>query len=253
MSLISAHNLSIHIGQAHVCQELDLSINKGENWAILGVNGSGKTTLLHTLAGLFPEYSGAVKLKQTSIQQLSRQYIAQHLGLLLQQQEDHFPGTVMESVLIGRHPHIKPWQWESEHDFELAQDALNKVGLEDFSNRSILSLSGGERQRVALATLLAQQTEVLLLDEPVNHLDIHQQHEVMKILTHASNTKANIFVLHDVNLATRYCDHVLLLFGNGKTIQGKCADVLAENNLTELYQYPIEEILHKEQRWFIPG
>jgi len=158
---------------------------------------------------------------------------------------------VLETVLIGRHPHLKSWQWESDNDLQIAHDALALVGLSNFDERSILTLSGGERQRVALATLLVQQTKIHLLDEPVNHLDIHHQHEVMKILTSNNANIANVFVLHDVNLAIQYCDHALLIYGNGSTRQGICSEVLTEKYLTELYQHPLHEIKHNEQRWFI--
>ncbi|MDH5259698.1 MAG: ABC transporter ATP-binding protein, partial [Gammaproteobacteria bacterium] len=117
--------------------------------------------------------------------------------------------------------------------------------------RSILTLSGGERQRVALATLLVQQTKIRLLDEPVNHLDIHHQHEVMNILTKNNNDIANLFVLHDVNLAARYCDHALLVYGNGDVLHGPSSEILSEKNLSELYQHPLQEISHNNQRWFI--
>lgn len=251
MSMISCNNLSVQIASKLVCKDLTLSMNDGENWAILGMNGCGKTTLLHTLAGILPMISGQININKTSLNNLSRKEIAQQLSLLLQHQEDHFPGTVLESVLIGRHPHLKSWQWESESDINLAIETLDLVGLRGFSERSVLTLSGGERQRVALATLLVQKTKIRLLDEPVNHLDIHHQHEVMKILTSNNEDIANVFVLHDVNLATRYCDHALLIYDNGTTRQGLCADVLTEKNLSELYQHPLQEIQHNEQRWFI--
>lgn len=251
MKLLSCHNLAVKIAETRVCENLALTINAGESWAILGMNGCGKTTLLHTLAGLLPAQSGDIRLNDTNINNLSRHEIAQQVSLLLQHQEDHFPGSVLEAVLIGRHPHLKSWQWESENDKQMAYDALKLVGLDNFSERPILTLSGGERQRVALATLLVQQTKIRLLDEPVNHLDIHHQHEVMNILTTNHGNVANVFVLHDVNLAAQYCDHALLMFGNGKTVQGNCRDVLTEENLSKLYQHPIKEISHQEQRWFI--
>ncbi len=169
----------------------------------------------------------------------------------MQHQEDHFPASVMETILIGRHPHLKNWQWESDTDIKIATEALAIVGLKDFANRSIHTLSGGERQRIALATLLTQQTKIRLVDEPVNHLDIHQQHEVMKILTSNNNDMTTLFVLHDVNLANKYCDHALLIFGNGETLHGSCENILAENNLTKLYQHPIKEISHQEIKYFI--
>ena len=251
MSLMRCDHLDVSIANKTICEKLSLSINAGENWAILGMNGCGKTTLLHTFAGLLPAQSGEIKINNTSLDNLSRHEVAQQLSLLLQHQEDHFPGTVLESVLIGRHPHLKSWQWESDDDHRLAHDALNLVGLNDFSERSILTLSGGERQRVALATLLVQQTPIRLLDEPVNHLDIHHQHEVMKLLTANNADIANVFVLHDVNLATRYCEHALLIYPDGKTQQGVCTEVLTEENLSELYQHPLQEIKHNNQRWFI--
>ena len=251
MSILKCNNLEVKIADKKICEKLSLAINAGENWAILGMNGCGKTTLLHTLSGLLPSLSGQVSINKTLLTDLSRKEIAQQLSLLLQHQEDHFPGTVLESVLIGRHPHLNSWQWESESDINLALETLTLVGLTDFAERSILTLSGGERQRVALATLLVQKTKIRLLDEPVNHLDIHHQHEVMKILTSNNKDGANVFVLHDVNLATQYCDHALLIYANGTTQQGTCAEVLTEKNLSELYQHPLHEIKHSGQRWFI--
>lgn len=251
MSLISCNALNVKIAEIQVCDNLTLSVNAGESWAILGMNGCGKTTLLHTIAGLLEPQAGEIILNNKNLNELTRREIAQQVALLLQHQEDHFPGTVLEAVLIGRHPHLKSWQWESEYDKQLALDTLALVGLENFSERPILTLSGGERQRVALATLLVQQTKIRLLDEPVNHLDIHHQHEVMNILTSNNDNAANVFVLHDVNLATRYCDHALLIFGNGETKYGRCNEVLSEMNLSKLYQHPIQEIPHQAQRWFI--
>ena len=251
MSLMSCNTLTVKIANTLVCENLSLSMNTGENWAILGMNGSGKTTLLHTIAGLLPPQTGEIKLNDSNINTLSRRDVARQLSLLMQHQEDHFPGSVLETILIGRHPHLKSWQWESDDDKKIAIDALTLVGLKDFAERSILTLSGGERQRVALATLLVQQTKVRLLDEPVNHLDIHQQHEVMKILTSNNEEMTSLFVLHDVNLANKYCDHALLMFGNGKTLSGSCENVLTEKNLSDLYQHPIKEISHQEKKWFI--
>lgn len=251
MSLIKCNQLNVKIAHTQVCEHLTLAINAAENWAILGMNGCGKTTLLHTIAGLLPARTGEININNINLNNLSRRDIAQQLGLLMQHQEDHFPGTVLECVLIGRHPHLKSWQWESEYDKEIALEALSVVGLNNFFDRPILTLSGGERQRVAIATLLVQQTNIRLLDEPVNHLDIHHQHEIMKLLTTNNDNIANVFVLHDVNLAAQYCDHALLIYGDGKVLQGACTEVLTEQNLSDLYQYPLHEISHNGQRWFI--
>jgi iron complex transport system ATP-binding protein len=251
MSLLSCHNLQVQISNTLVCNDLNLSFHAGENWAILGMNGCGKTTLLHTLAGLLPAVSGNIKINNSDINTLARRDIALQLSLLMQHQEDHFPASVIETILIGRHPHLKNWQWESDEDKKIANEALMLVGLNGFSERSIQTLSGGERQRVALATLLTQKTRIRLVDEPVNHLDIHQQHEVMKILSSDNKDMSTLFVLHDVNLANKYCDHALLILGNGETLHGSCENILSEDNLTKLYQHPIKEISHQGQKWFI--
>jgi iron complex transport system ATP-binding protein len=250
--MIHTQNLSVKIGNTTVCENLNWDIQQGDRWAILGINGSGKTTLLHTLAGLHPGYSGDIFLQERRLTEIPRKTVAQQLGLLLQQQEDHFPGTVLETVLVGRHPHLKSWQWETEHDVNIARDALIQVGLQDFAHRSIQTLSGGERQRVALATLITQQTPVMLLDEPINHLDIHQQHDVMQLLINNSSASTSLFVLHDVNLAARYCNKAILLLGNGQFRTGLCEDVLSELNLSELYNHAIEKIIHKGHSLFIP-
>ena len=251
--MIRTKNLSLKVGHTQVCQDLDWEIKAGERWAILGVNGSGKTTLLHTLAGLHSDFTGEIMLQDKPLQRLPRKTVAQQLGLLLQQQEDHFPGTVLETVLVGRHPHLNAWQWETETDVSIARDALKKMGLENFEQRSIQTLSGGERQRVALATLITQQTPLLLLDEPINHLDIHQQHDVMQLLLNNDSSSTTLCVLHDVNLAARYCNHALLLLGEGQTRSGRCEEVLTENYLSALYQHPIEKVMYQGKPFYIPA
>lgn len=240
---IATDQLSVSIGDKPICQQLSLGINKGECWAILGQNGCGKTTLLHTLAGLHKPDNGHVLLDNTPLSQFSTRATARQCGLLLQDYQDIFPATVMQAVLIGRHPHLAAWQWESQKDINIALSALRDVELADMSQRDIQTLSGGERRRVAIATLLAQQPDVFLLDEPVNHLDIKHQHQVLKMFSMKAKQehKAVIMVLHDVNLAIRYCDHALLMYGENKIETGTTKEVLSEESLSALYGYPIKQ------------
>ncbi|MDH5409257.1 MAG: ABC transporter ATP-binding protein [Gammaproteobacteria bacterium] len=242
MTLLKTNSLSVSIGTQTVCHQLELNINTGERWAILGMNGSGKTTLLHTLAGLREADSGDIMLNNTSISSLTRRQMAKQMGLLLQDYEDNFPGTVLQTVLAGRHPHMHNWQWESEADIQLAKDMLTKLGLEEFSDRQITSLSGGERRRVAIAMLLTQSPELFLMDEPSNHLDIRHQHQILQLFSNLTtqDNRTLLMVLHDINLAMRYCDHALLLFGNGETLAGEVTQVMTKENLQHLYQYPLE-------------
>jgi len=252
MPLLQCNDLDISIGKTRVCEGLSLQMNAGESWVVLGKNGSGKTTLLHTLAGLHEADDGEIRLQQTRLQDLSRQAIAQKLGILFQQDEQSFPSSVLESTLIGRHPYLGWTQWESTEDVQLAEKALDKLGLTEFKHRDIHTLSGGERRRVRIACLLTQNPEIALLDEPDNHLDIHHQIETLTLLTQQFNDKLLFMSAHDVNLATRFCSHALLLLGNGETISGKIEDVISTANLELLYGISINQVTHKNRNLFIP-
>lgn len=254
-TLLSAHNITLTAGKRRLCKDLDWQLLPGQCWAILGLNGAGKTTLLHTLAGIHTPNQGTVKLLEQRIDQYSRREIAQHLGLLFQESDTVFPGKVMEHVLIGRHPHLRNWQWESPADFQIAEQALATVGLSEFTDRDIDSLSGGERQRMAIATILAQQPRIFLLDEPVNHLDWHYQHLLLASLSGLLQAGNNglVMALHDVNLVTRYCDHVMMIFANGEIKMGQTDKLLHADTLSDLYGYKIECIEQDARKVFLPA
>lgn len=243
-SRLEANGIDVRIGNVSVCQHLNLTINAGECWAILGRNGAGKTTLLHTLAGLHSPDSGVISLQGDSLEGLPRRTIARHIGLLLQDHLDAFPASVMETVLIGRHPYLGHLQWEGPADTAIARDALHAVGLDGMEDRNVSTLSGGERRRLGIATLLTQDPDLLLLDEPTNHLDIHHQIRILDLLQDKiqSREQALLLVLHDLNLATRYCTHFLLLYGNGETAQGTADEVLTQTRLERLYGHPLQAV-----------
>ena len=244
MSGLEAAQLGIRIGGVEVCSQLDLRINPGESWGILGRNGAGKTTLLHTLAGLRRPDTGSVMLDGTPLPRLNRRSIARHIGVLLQDHQDAFPASVMETVLTGRHPYLGALQWEGAADYAAATEALRAVGLECMETRDIASLSGGERRRLGIATLLAQDPDILLMDEPTNHMDFHHQILTLDLLKQRTRdgVKSMMLVLHDPNLALRYCDHFLLLYGGGETLQGAAEAVLTQPNLERLYGHPLQAL-----------
>ncbi len=250
--LLAAHALSVSIGGQPVVRELHLALHPGERLVLLGRNGVGKTTLLHTLAGLHAADAGEVRLAGKTYADLGHRGAAPLRGLLPQHQGDVFAASVLETVLIGRHPYLARWDWESAADANLARAALAAVGLADFAARSLHTLSGGERQRVALATLLVQQPRVYLLDEPLAHLDLNHQVAVLELMSRRVREEgaALVMVLHDVNLAARYCDWALLLFGEGEDEVG--AAVPAARALSRLYGYPLRVIQDGERRWFVP-
>jgi iron complex transport system ATP-binding protein len=244
MPRLEAEQLGIRIGGVEICSQLDLRINAGESWGLLGRNGAGKTTLLHTLAGLRRPDRGSVLLDGTPLPRLSRRRIARDIGVLPQDHQDAFPSSVMETVLIGRHPYLRPLQWEGAADYAAAHEALRDVGLGGMETRGIITLSGGERRRLGVATLLVQDPCVLLLDEPTNHMDFHHQILILDLLRQRTRAgvKSMLLVLHDPNLALRYCDHFLLLYGAGETLQGTAAEVLTQPNLERLYDHPLQAL-----------
>jgi len=254
MTKLVAEQLNISIGGKIICDNLNLELSPGQVWGVLGRNGTGKTTLLHTLAGLRPAQSGRVLINNKDIRQLSRKTVAQKLGLLMQHVEDAFPASVLETVLSGRHPHIAHWQWESKDDFALARRALQQVGMANFVDRPVNQLSGGERQRVAIATLLTQAPQILLMDEPNSHLDLHHQIKLLGDVCQQAKTHQHIVFmsLHDINLAARFCDHLLFLFDH-KTLSGTADALLNTSALSELYQHSMLEIVSENGRLFSPA
>ena len=253
-TLLSCHDLAVSIAGQSVVRALNLALSPGPRLAILGRNGVGKTTLLHTLAGLRPPDAGTVHLGDKTHAELGPRGAAKLRGLLPQHQGDAFTATVLETVLIGRHPHLSRWDWESAKDISLAREALVDVGLGGFETRSIHTLSGGERQRVALATLLTQQPGVYLLDEPLAHLDLNHQIAALELMTRrvCQSSATLVMVLHDVNLAAQYSDQVLLLYGEGAYETGQSADLLDAPRLSRLYGHPLRAVRDGDRHWFMP-
>lgn len=252
--LLRSSGLDVEVGGLTVARDLDLELRRGQCWCLLGRNGVGKTTLLHTLAGLRDSRAGCIRLDGQPLQQLKRKQVARRLGILLQQQSDSFPASVRETVLQGRHPYLHAWQWETAHDHRLVTSLLQQLELEHLQERNVQTLSGGERQRVAIATLLAQQTDALLLDEPVNHLDVKHRLALLNALDSDYRARgcAVLMSLHDINLAARFCDHALLLLGDGEVRQGKVDDILDIPTLEAVYGYPLVQIDTPAGRAWLP-
>jgi len=252
-SLLKAEHLVIDIPGRTGIRPLDWTVHQGECWGILGPNGAGKTTLLLTLAGLKSPRSGQVLLDSKPLKNYSARDAAQVLGVLFQQQQDEFPAKALETALMGRHPHLQLWQNESPTDIELARHALSRMGLTELEDRNIQTLSGGERQRLGLATLLTQDPRLLLLDEPTNHLDLHHQMSVLELIRNeVKQDKCALLALHDLNLAARFCSHILLLYPDGQACWGEKSQMLVRPALEKLYQQPLTTTEVEGQTLFFP-
>jgi iron complex transport system ATP-binding protein len=252
--LLATRDLAVSVAGLGICRDLNIDIEHGSCWAILGRNGCGKTTLLKTLAGLHVQDAGEILFQGAPLDHVPRAQLARARGVLLQEPSIAFPGTILDAALIGRHPYLKPWQWETEEDVDRARLALAQVGLTGKEGQALSALSGGEQQRLAIATLLTQDPLLYLLDEPSTHLDLYHQIYILRHLRGLADRqdKAIIMVLHDLNLAFRFCDHALLLFGADTQLHGPTTEVLTEENLQRLYGYPIARLSTGQGEVFSP-
>lgn len=234
--MLRTENLTLAAGDRTLCRELDLALAPGETWAVLGCNGSGKTTLLHALAGLAPAAAGRVELAGRPLAGYARRELGRTLGILLQREEGEFWGTLADYVLLGRYPHARAWFGRDADDEAAAAQAIAAFDLEALAAQSYATLSGGERQRARLAQLWAQDPRLLLLDEPLQHLDLRHQLQALERVCAAVRDagKTAVLVLHDLTFAAR-CDRVLMLYGDGRHAAGSASELLQPARLEELY------------------
>ncbi len=254
MTELSTHDLRIEIGDVVVCRDLCTTFLPGQVWTILGPNGVGKSTLLRTLAGLYQPIAGQVSFDGRPLVDIPRRKRARQIGILFQDHADVFPLTVMETVLTGRHPWCSPLQGESTLDLERVDQVLGQVGLNGFQDRNLFSLSGGERRRVDLAALAVQDSAVVLLDEPSNHLDPRHQVTLLggMIDKWRRARRTVVMVLHDINLAVRFSDYLVFLYGEGKASHGLVAEMATEGNFSRLYDQPMGRYQANDRDLFFP-
>ena len=214
---------------------------------IVGPNGSGKSTLLKIAAGLLPPREGEVELDGHSLARMRRMEIARRLGFLPQECPALFDYTVEQVVAMGRHAHGGVLEMDAPGDREAVARALADVGLEALRHRPLSQLSGGERRRAWIASALAQEPGLLLLDEPTQSLDLHQAAAVMEILARrAAEGLRVVAVLHDLNLAALFCDRLILIQSGEIAADGPPAEILTESRLVPAYGEKIEVLRHPE-------
>lgn len=243
--MIEAAKLSFAYGDQQVLDAVSLAAAPGRLLGLIGPNGSGKTTLLRHLYGALTG-AGTVTVDGDRLADLRPREAARRLAVVVQESGTESSLSVAEMVLLGRTPHLATFQRTSPADHAIAVDALARVGTTQLADRSFAGLSGGERQRVLIARALAQQATHLLLDEPTNHLDIRYQHEVLGLLAHlvADLGTTAVVVLHDLNLAARYCDDLVLLDAGRVAAAGPTDEVLDPVVLEPVYGIGLRRVEH---------
>lgn len=236
-SPLSAHQLHFRYGADEVIAGISLELQPGEMLGVIGPNGSGKSTLLRLLSGVLAPQSGEVRLRGRPLGEYRRQEIGRHVAVVPQDTFVDLPFSVTEAVLMGRSPHLAGFAFETAADLEIAHAAMARTGVLELASRTLQELSGGERQRVILARALAQQADILLLDEPAAYLDIRHAVEIYDLLHDLqSEGKSIVSVLHDLNLAALYCDRIALLHHGRLYRLGSPAEVITYVAITEVYE-----------------
>jgi iron complex transport system ATP-binding protein len=252
--MIATEQLRLNIGRRTLVEALDWRVGDGECWSVIGRNGAGKSTLLRTLAGLRDPDAGRVLVEGRALSAWPLADLARTRAFLAQSRNDAFAYTVIETVLSARHPYHANRYWEDSDDHRAALRALEAMEVADLAERDVRTLSGGERQRVAIAAMLAQDTPLLLLDEPANALDLAHQVSVMALLAKLcrDQKKTVVMVGHDLTLAHSVSTHALLLMGDGRWLAGPVSEVMQPPVLSEYLQHPIDVVRHGSRTIFIP-
>ncbi|HET6453729.1 MAG TPA: heme ABC transporter ATP-binding protein [Armatimonadota bacterium] len=236
-ALFELDRVNVSLNSARILNGISFEIRAGEFLGVIGPNGSGKSTLLRTMAGVLTPLSGSVRLDGSEVARIHGRQLARRLAIVPQDNPIAFDFTVQEIVLMGRSPHLRRFEIEKGRDAEIAVDALRRTNLLHLADRSIGTLSGGERQRAMIARALAQQTDILFLDEPTAHLDINYQVEILDLARreNAENGKTVVVVLHDLNLAAEFCDRLIMLSEGSVFAAGSPEEVITRENVQQVY------------------
>jgi iron complex transport system ATP-binding protein len=252
--MLRCTDLSLSVPGRVLCRDVALAFRPGEVWTVLGRNGTGKSTLIHALAGLTRPQSGRVELDGGPVFDMDGRERARRLGVLPQLEEGTFWGSAIEYVLLGRFPHASRWSGFDEHDVRKAHGALDAVGMSGFAGKPYVVLSGGERQRVRIAQILAQEPGILLLDEPLQHLDLAHQAHVIDLVRSRARTRGEIaiMVLHEPLWIGSACTHALIFSGDGTVEAGPADALLTREKLERAYGCRLREVEHGSRRCFVP-
>ncbi len=239
---LAAERVSAGYGARDIVADVSVTVAPGGVVGVIGPNGCGKTTLVRVLSGVLAPHAGTVRLEGRPLAEQSRRAVARRVAVVAQDAPLALGFTVLETVLMGRAPHLPSLAFPRAHDLTLARAALAQVDLADLETRPLGALSGGERQRVLLARALAQEPEVLLLDEPTTHLDLRHQVGILDVVQQLCRERGvgALAVLHDLNLAALYCDRIVLLADGRVLHAGRPDEVLTADRLAAAFQAVVQ-------------
>jgi iron complex transport system ATP-binding protein len=242
LASLSTENLQIGYGEKIIVDNLNLQINKGEITTIIGANGCGKSTILKTMARVHAANSGVVYLDGKMIHKIPTKEIAKKMAVLPQSPEAPSGLTVYELISFGRSPHQGGFGRLTDEDRQVIHWALDVTGLTSFANQAVDALSGGQRQRAWIAMAIAQETELLLLDEPTTYLDMAHQLEILKLLEKLNREEGRtiVMVIHDLNHAARFSHHMVALRSGKLVKEGTAEEVMTHQVLKEVFQIDAE-------------
>lgn len=254
MTLLEIQSLNFKFRNEAVLKDISLEADTGDFIGVLGPNGSGKTTLLRCISGVLEPDSGQVFLEGKLLQKYSSWEIARIISVVPQGIEAGFEFSAAEFVTMGRIPYLRPFRGETPKDLAVVSWAMEVTGTKSLAERNFRELSGGERQRVVIAQALAQQPRLLLLDEPASYLDIGQVTEMFDLMLRlkCQLNLGIIVVLHDLNLAARYCDYLILLSEGRVFAQGVPSDVLTPDNIRQVYGAEVEVLQFRGREYVVP-
>jgi len=238
MSILKLEKIGFKYTEDWTLKDISFDVRRGEFMGVLGPNGSGKTTLLRLIDGILRPREGRLWINGLAAAEMKRQDLARLIAVVPQDSQLVFPFTVQEIVLMGRVPHLGLWRFEEEKDFEIACEAMEMTDTGSLASRKLNALSSGERQRVLIARALAQQPQILLLDEPTAFLDIRHQIDFFELIRRLNREQALtvIAVSHDINLASLYCDRIILLKEGRIHGMGEPAAVITAAHIQEVYK-----------------
>ncbi|MFN2583082.1 MAG: ABC transporter ATP-binding protein [Candidatus Dormibacteria bacterium] len=245
--MLRAESVSFGYGGAFTLTDASVEIAPGSLTGLLGPNGCGKTTLLKLLCGVLRPHRGRVLFSDRTLDSMTRRELARHIAVVPQETHPAFDYSVMEMVLMGRHPHLGAFQLEGPADFDAAREALEATGTFHLADRRYMTLSGGEKQRVIIAGALAQATDVLLLDEPTASLDLGYQLDIATLLRRLNRDRRVTMVLatHDLNLAASICQLLVVMRGGRILAKGATGDVLTGETVRRLYDVDADVQFHQ--------